>query len=169
MSLWEQVFSFNGRMRRSDWWIKGLLAGLAFGLVWLPFKLIVGQAFPSLGGYGLSIVAVLGFLLMAPFLWVQTALCVKRGHDLNIPAWPIITYQVVGVGMSYAPYDLLLPPDSVLFTEPAILTMGAVNIAISLIFLVLLGFIPGTRGPNRFGPSTTATDKPAFITPGGVD
>lgn len=170
MTLRDKLFSFEGRIRRTDWWLTGLMAGLVALVVWISFRLILtSSAGPLRGEGGFYVYLALEFLILLPFLWVQTALNVKRGHDLNIPAWPFIAFQIFAVGSGYVPFDRLLSPTGVVTPDQASLASNVLYWVGCLVELVVLGFLPGTRGPNRFGPSSTPADKPAFIAPGGVE
>lgn len=169
MRLRDELFGFKGRIRRTEWWVRGILVGLVAAVFYVPFSLALGaEGGPFDSETGHYAYLVIGFLLMAPFLWIQTAISVQRGHDVNIPAWPIVAFQIFSVGSGCIPYALLFPAGGPLTAVTAAFAINGVYWAGSLIGLVILGFIPGTRGPNRFGPSATATDKPAFIEPGGV-
>lgn len=47
----------------------------------------------------------------------------------------------------------------------------AVNVAslgVNLYLGVVLGFLDGAPGPNRFGPSPKAVERPVFAEPGGM-
>lgn len=170
MTLRDQLFGFEGRIRRTEWWVRSLLVGLVAAVVYLPFRLILGAPDgPFRGETGFYAYLAIEFLITFPLLWIQMALSVQRGHDLNIPAWPIIAFQIFAVGSGYVPFDRLFPADGPVTPVTAAFAINGVYWAGSLIGLVILGFLPGTRGPNRFGPSSTSEDRPAFIAPDGVE
>lgn len=170
MSLRDQLFGFEGRIRRTEWWVRSLLVGLVAAVVFLPFRLFLGaEGGPFDSETGFYAYLAIDFLLAAPFFWIQTALCVQRGHDLNIPAWPFIVFQILAAGSGYIPLDSLFPAGGPVTPATAAFAINSVYGIGSLIGLVVLGFLPGTHGPNRFGPSTVVEDKSVFTTPGGVE
>ena len=73
------LFSFDGRIGRSDYWLKGLLlAGLGGVVIYLPLFALL-----SVGG-ALTGVAFLGLLVyLAVAYWIILAVTAKRWHDLG--------------------------------------------------------------------------------------
>lgn len=160
------LFGFDGRIRRSEWWMTGLAVGLLGLMVLAAYRFgTAGDRWPVPGEQGFFLKTAIEFIVMAPFLWVQTALNVKRGHDLNIPAWPLLAFQVFAVGSTYVPLFLPLGPsgDRIIF---------GIDIAYWVGFgieVIVLGFIRGTVGTNRYGASTFDINTPVFSEPGGVE
>ena len=171
--------SFEGRIRRRDFWL-GLLAlivlnaALAF-LVVPPLMLALGATV----GYWLSVLLVYGVSL-----FVYAALATKRLHDRGKPAVPwvpiflgvplvVTVAQLLGIG-----FELLAVPagetGGALNARPIPDSGGMVEIArpegvlgllltgaaivVSLWALVELGFRRGTDGPNRYGPDPLRSD-----------
>ena len=107
MSIGQVLFSFQGRIGRSDYWLKGWLPllGLAVCLAVLV-GLMVSIEGPAIY-IGVPLLAA-GFVLMA---WAEIALFVKRLHDMNhsgwwwllafIPGVSIVMLVVLGVMVSY--------------------------------------------------------------------
>lgn len=117
------LFSFEGRLRRSTYWVAGILSGIALVL------LIVAAAY--LGGFFLAL------LILPVGWWISLSLAVKRFHDRSMSGWwvlPLVT--VPGLLMN-------LPTTSPLFW---------VGAAVSLVGFVILGFLPGVEGENEYGP-----------------
>ncbi len=74
LQLWHLLFSSNGRVARSSWWIGGLLTGLLF-VVLLVFLETQFSRQSSL-------------ILYPPYLWIVLALSVKRMRDRGrSPFW----------------------------------------------------------------------------------
>jgi uncharacterized membrane protein YhaH (DUF805 family) len=83
----EILFSFQGRMRRSEWWavrIGSVVVGA------LTLAVIVGIATAISGGnedVSLTLIGT-GFLLAFPvFIWVNLAAATKRLHDQDMSGW----------------------------------------------------------------------------------
>ena len=138
-SLTYMLFSFQGRMSRSEYWLRyvvpllllyvGLLVlllviSLVFGVVQ---SLTTASSFEQGGAeFGaLQIVGVVAMILTVfaasiAFLWAGIASAVKRLHDCNRTGWFYLLVFIPGIG--------------------------------SLVMLIWLGFIRGTVGENKFGP-----------------
>lgn len=132
--LIEGLFSLDGRMRRSEYW----LISIGLGVIKLPLGFLATLLGPELA----SVVPALINLL---FFWPSLALMVKRGHDRNRPA-------LYSVG--------LLVTIFVLAMIAGIRPDGAIGMAgfggIVLIFVYIFidyGCLDGTQGPNRYGRS----------------
>lgn len=162
MPLKDLLFGFKGRTRRRDWWIWSIgtsvawtvaftaLGGLLFGGVWARAQLSgAGVA----GGWPMTAFGMAGVL---PLLWVQAALAAKRTHDRNQSALIAVGLTVLSGLVSFAPEVVDLVTGSSLTDSQFNTLLLAVNlgtVAINLYLLVVLGFLDGTRGPNRFGRS----------------
>ncbi|MGB1149083.1 MAG: DUF805 domain-containing protein, partial [Alphaproteobacteria bacterium] len=138
-SITYMLFSFQGRMSRSEYWLRyvvpllllyvGLLVlllviSLVFGVVQsLTTASSFEQAGPEFGA--LQIVGVVAMILTVfaasiAFLWAGIASAVKRLHDCNRTGWFYLLVFIPGIG--------------------------------PLVMLIWLGFIRGTVGENKFGP-----------------
>ena len=101
-------------------------------------------------------IAALGFRLIVQllFLWPITALAVRRSHDRNMSGWWYGASALFGLGLMIAAVALELSGIPEGQTETLILGgLSLAQLAIWLVLLVILGFLPGTRGANRFGPA----------------
>lgn len=127
MTLQEKLFSFRGRVTRLDYWL--------FHLAWfgamavLGVFLIVSGVFVREGNALLPwvVVTIAGLAYLAS-IWPYLAISIKRCHDRNKSGW----WMLLWIGLSLIPY---------------------VGVLAGLWCLVELGFLDGTQGPNRFGPS----------------
>ncbi|AUX40064.1 uncharacterized protein SOCE26_014600 [Sorangium cellulosum] len=123
---WRQIwFSFEGRISRSTFWLKGVLPlyGIlvAFCIVYGILAVVVEQVQSE----ALSTSAtVLGMILLVVglcvFFWIQLAIYVKRWHDRGKSGW----WQLIAL----IPY------------------LG------SLWAFIECGCLAGNPGPNQFGP-----------------
>jgi uncharacterized membrane protein YhaH (DUF805 family) len=146
---WQKLFlSFEGRTRRSHFWI-GWLILLGVGVVanWLP---------------------IIGGLISLALIWPNLAISVKRLHDMGQTGWLIaipwgasIIFFIVGfvmvvmaaVANGMTDYDFDSDPAAVL----ALIGPGVIAFMLSgvipLIFLLWMGLVEGQKGDNRFGPN----------------
>ena len=74
-STFASIFSFKGRIRRTQYWVTNFVLGLLMA----PANLS-GDDMPS----GIAIFTLLIFI---PCIWVSMANCVKRFHDLGKSGW----------------------------------------------------------------------------------
>ncbi len=152
MDAVKNMFSARGRIRRSEWWLMGI--GLAVARAILT---LVATAFVA-GPGGLAdpaqpIASVIAFVFAALFFWPILAVSIKRAHDRNGSGIVVILFTIIDLLMnaltaaeaegfiSLVPYEL---PFGLL---------SLVMIGVGLFLFVTLGFLEGTRGKNRYGPS----------------
>ena len=112
-----------GRTARLHYWLFGLLPLFLIGITsgyFIP---------PTLDGirYQLAI----GFLVF----WPQTAIIVRRLHDLNWMGWWAAVYWLIPVALFFVGTSL----------------PGGAGRDLSLIAAMALGLFAGTVGPNRYG------------------
>jgi len=132
--LIEGLFSLDGRMRRSEYWIISICLGV--------LKLPLGFLANVLGEDGAVIARGLIDLL---FFWPGVALMVKRGHDRNRPA-------LFTVGVLVAIFILAVAAG--FFTAGAADIAASVGLGVMFLYvLVEYGCLDGTQGPNRYGRS----------------
>jgi uncharacterized membrane protein YhaH (DUF805 family) len=179
------LFSFKGRINRAKFWLSlPILIGwtvLIIGIMWLimagglmltrgahghdviKVSLNFGELFTMLGRASHSspssrdIVSLLGNLVgMAILTWICLATSVKRLHDRNKTGWWIVLFYVLPWFyddlVDWLPTQYL--PDWLAHSILAVL--GAILIVLSIWGIVEMGFLRGTRGPNRFGPDPLA-------------
>ena len=128
MSIWRLLFSFEGRIRRSHWW----LARLGVGVALFALLMVLGAVAAALGGGGGSAHSAAGqgsammvgltfFLCLPVIVWIELALAAKRWHDRDKPAVMVLVVLIPFIGGIWT--------------------------------LVECGFMDGTPGPNQYGPS----------------
>jgi uncharacterized membrane protein YhaH (DUF805 family) len=138
MPLSEQLFSFQGRLRRKDYWISSIILWIAIGafsvFVISVLTRSVGNTPAGAQTSATEFLAANVTLLLIFFgvwliaLWPSMAIGVKRCHDRDKSGWWMLLWFV----LSMIPY------------------LGILAWAWQFIEL---GFIDGTQGSNRFGPS----------------
>lgn len=120
-----QLLSFEGRQRRLHFWLVAIVLGVINGVVWnLTFGQAYMMAITTHTPFAFSGAAMVGMLVNLLLLWPSLANSVKRCHDRDKSGW------------------WLLPMYLACFTIVGVLWP-----------LIELGFMDGTPGPNRFGPS----------------
>ena len=127
-SLGHVLFSFHGRISRSEYWLKGVLLGSLIATVLLFIGIGIDVALgnidikntppdPNMRG---PIVAILIYLIWV--IWTGLAMQVKRWHDRDKSGWFVLINLIPIVGAVWS--------------------------------LIELGFLRGTIGPNRYGPDS---------------
>ncbi|MDD6078987.1 MAG: DUF805 domain-containing protein [bacterium] len=81
--MFKAPFSFNGRIRRMEYFLSFLVGGLIFGIA---FFLGVGTALfgaASNSGSGFGVGVLIGFIALIADIWFSLAQYVKRLHDTD--------------------------------------------------------------------------------------
>ena len=155
------LFSFDGRMRRSEYWLISIGLGVVKGVLALFLVFVIGGFSKENNEFARAAIDLL-------FLWPAVALMVKRGHDRNRSlAYSVVAlslFLVLGVGIGVA---------GAMEREDLLAFAGFAAIALALYLLIDYGFMDGTPGRNRYGPSPKypeasgrlVLDDPALPTP----
>ncbi len=142
---WQKLlFSFEGRTRRSHFWI-GWLICLGVGVVagWIP---------------------LIGFFISIALIWPNLAITVKRLHDLGMSGWiaavPFVANIIgfvmifVSVGASVFMNATALenedPAAILALVGPAIGILGLLFL-VNFGFLLWVGLVDGKPGSNKYG------------------
>ena len=144
---WQKLlFSFEGRTRRSHFWI-GWLICLGAGVVagWIP---------------------LIGFALSIALIWPNLAISVKRLHDMGHAGWLVVIPWAVGIVGTIAAASMMGisafsnaaaleegDPAAILGLLGPALGLVAVVGLVCLGFLLWIGLSDGQRGDNRYGPN----------------
>lgn len=168
MPLKDMLFSFHGRIRRRDWWlcsialvlVQMLATRLTDTVLFGPTADLQAGAYiawffaePPVSGAHWS-----GLALGVVFLWPALALTLKRARDRNRRGRELVAIQLAGMtgyllpNAAFESARRAMDAAEWLAAVPVIAWVAVVLIA-SLYQLVRLGFLEGTRGPNRFGQS----------------
>ena len=160
MGALDLFFGFSGRINRAKFWltlvvwlliwIVAIAAFVVGGLAILGSNLSNGSL-PSpedpaaflrlIRDYGILSLVIFAFIIVS---WASAfAIGVKRLHDRDRSGWWIVLFY-------FGPTVLAVAQSS---TEGALasLVLGLGALAISVWWLVELGFLRGTSGSNRFG------------------
>ena len=130
MSLLAVMFTFQGRIDRRTFWLKGFLPIIVVWALFLGALFFVGvRCIWGCYDDGLSdMVLILAIGLFFFMLWISLAVCCKRLHDLGQSGWwsllmvliipsllgILLTFLILGMikgQASYNRHDLLLNPN----------------------------------------------------------
>jgi uncharacterized membrane protein YhaH (DUF805 family) len=125
------LFSFDGRIRRSTYWLYAIGSGLAYGVVAGIILACAGMLSHGQGGPIMMIGTLLYFVILVVAVWTGLALQIKRWHDRD-KSW-------VWIFIAFIPL------------------VGAIW------SLIECGFLDGTPGPNKYGPSPKGLTGPAPV------
>jgi len=159
-SFWPFYFSLNGRISRSQYWLRFVVPYLV-----IYFALQIVGAIAGSGSnlnIAISITIMIFSLVM---LWPSLAILVKRIHDRNKSGWwclflyiPTFVFTIllmVWLGaailaIAAGDADTALPTLGALGI--LVIILGVATLGIDLWFFVEFGCLRGTIGSNRFGP-----------------
>lgn len=170
MNLVWLLFSFNGRINRVQFWLGGVIGGIAGALLMVLLALVT---LPS-GGFaktpdGLSqFITTVTFAFGAPLAmmsWIGAALQTKRLHDRGrSKLWmmaPMLPALMVAFSLASSAAEIFhaVRTGSATDVEPlvasAIASAGtwlAVLSLVQLFIVVDLGCMSSKPGPNKYGP-----------------
>jgi uncharacterized membrane protein YhaH (DUF805 family) len=145
-------FSPYGRISPKDFWLKYVLVYLGLGIAAVLADMFL---FPGAivvqpdTGPAEAVVNVVMF-------WPQIALTTKRFHDRGMSGWWQVAFNIVLAAGGVFAYSAALQVDSDLGSvDPSLwmplLVGGGIALAAALVELVILGFLPGTSGRNKYG------------------
>jgi len=140
------LFSFEGRLRRSHFWI-GWLICLGIGVVagWIP---------------------LIGFIISLGLIWPNLAITVKRLHDMGLTGWlaaiPFVA-NIVGVVMMFVSVGASVfmnaaaleneDPAAIMALIGPMFGIIGILVLVNLGFLLWIGLTEGKPGPNKYGPN----------------
>jgi uncharacterized membrane protein YhaH (DUF805 family) len=137
------LFGYQGRFSRLDFWL-GMLATVAAA----SFLAGLLEEVTRTGGPARIVARI---VVIGVPLWIHSAATIKRLHDRDISGWWYPLYLLGAPGL------LML---ALYFNVRQQLDIASILYVLSPIgFLwvfTALGFIRGTRGPNRYGSDPTA-------------
>ncbi len=134
-------FDYSGRSRRREYWTYALFAFVLINIVSFIETKLGWRGPEATGDREGTLPGTIVFVTLAvPGL----AVAVRRLHDsgrsawwLALPAAPILFWIVALIGR---------------FNSPGLFQPVLVAIVASPLVLIVFLLLPGTRGPNRFGP-----------------
>lgn len=164
LTLKQKLFSFDGRMRRHDYWMTTIGLNIVVSIVTELLALKIFGPEYSLFGIGFDgrenrlfhlPALTVQMIPDAATLWPALAMAAKRAHDRDRSARTVMALTcavfVISYGQSILVAGGALDPNMALFASLP-------SLAISLYLFVVVGCLDGTPGFNRFGPSPKAPD-----------
>ncbi|MEO8669043.1 MAG: DUF805 domain-containing protein [Bauldia sp.] len=170
MEFFAAMIGFDGRINRKPYWIASIV------LMVVVIALLALVTWLAVATMDIALVNVLATIVLIAVLYPSSALMVKRFHDRDrsgkLVLLLIVPTVVLGVtnllGITGKPVPLPNPEEFDLEAgyfrlwgqtlayqareQPIDLAFNVWLIIIGLWFAVELGFLRGTRGPNRHGP-----------------
>src|SRR5262249_3691880 len=129
----KMFFSFRGRLSRKGWW--------------LGQSVIIPAAIAAHYVFGLDLAP----WILLPWL-LELAVITKRLNDRGHRTWVIKAVLYATAGIFVLLFREHLDP-----SNPGWIELGLFIAAIAGLFVIIdNGFLPGTRGPNRYGPDPVA-------------
>ena len=104
--MFKAPFSFDGRIRRIEYFLSGLVCGV---VVWIAMLLGVGTFLLGAGSgsaAGSAFGLLNGVVAIIAAIWFSLAQGIKRLHDLDKSGWLILICYIPFVGWIFALYML---------------------------------------------------------------
>ena len=147
------LFSFHGRANRVQFWLACVGLSLLQVLVIMGGMALVPVVRGILAGHQIAVAGgTFALLVQLAFLWPISATAVRRSHDRNLSGWWYGVWQLTLTAVALLVLTLMAldvperePMEGML--KVADLLHGLTALAL----LVLLGFLPGTPGANKYG------------------
>ncbi len=152
-SITKLLFSFEGRISRTQWWkgiflsfILYLILLIVFALITSPYTMSLSVDAKSTFSSYLTIL-----IMLIVFLWPVLCITNKRLHDLNMSGWlNLIVLFYLGAGavffLSIGSYPLPSFYDSNIFQ-----IIFVISGFLSLCLIFMIPFARGTKGENKYG------------------
>jgi uncharacterized membrane protein YhaH (DUF805 family) len=156
MNFLQVLFGFHGRINRAKYWLAALFWIVVDIVVFGVIAGMVAKDILALGpqvsaedivrvilSFGLGIILFIT-VVVVPMIVSSFAVGIKRLHDRDQSGWWILLFYF-GPAVASA-----LGQNS--GSGASSLVLSLVSLGISIWAIVVLGFLRGTRGPNRYGP-----------------
>jgi uncharacterized membrane protein YhaH (DUF805 family) len=104
--MFKAPFSFDGRIRRIEYFLSGLVCGV---VVWIAMLLGVGTFLLGAGSgsaAGSAFGLLIGVVAIIAAIWFSLAQGIKRLHDLDKSGWLILICYIPFIGWIFALYML---------------------------------------------------------------
>lgn len=148
-------FNAKGRISRKEYWLKGVLLLLA---IVIGVVVVIGAISAGIGAIaGQSaagiVAAVLGIPAYIGLIWAGVCVSSKRFHDRNMSGWWVLYFMLAAIAIAIVQNAVLygLGAENPV-TMIIVLVCTLASLAVSITQLVILGFLPGNKGPNQYGP-----------------
>jgi uncharacterized membrane protein YhaH (DUF805 family) len=146
MDLGYLYTSFNGRINRQPYWLGTLIIVIPVIVIVFVIAASMGESVTAPSFRARLISLVIELVLLYP----ASALIVKRLHDRNRPGG--IAAIFLAPSLIKAVTDLAGVTGNPLAPNILDLLLGLISFGIGIWALVEIGCLPGTAGPNQYGP-----------------
>lgn len=136
--LW---FSFRGRISRKSYWLNCVI--LIATLIGVMTAVVYASGESYNGGMWSQRLKLLYTIATLPFYWPTLALFMKRLHDFE-QGWEIFSIVMLTTAAQIA-LDISGAESAAMWVA-----------LLLLVFVTAAGVVPGTRGPNKYGPDPIA-------------
>lgn len=149
-------FSFQGRARRSEWWLTNIGFGLLAAMALAAANLLFSGDWRgwSSGGQVAPVTLALELILTVLLTWVQLAVSYRRAHDLGDSGMPlallvgVVTCINIAVAIAGDDWLAAIGGSGAGFFLVGVWIVGAL---VSLYFFIRLAFFPGQPTANAYG------------------
>jgi uncharacterized membrane protein YhaH (DUF805 family) len=136
-------FAFRGRINRKTFWIAYLTRMAIMLLIFFIENVIIRYIYPNVSSAAAVVLDVL-ILALQIMIWVVIAslpfIFIRRLHDMNLSGWWLLGF--------YAVLGLLT---AVAIAANSVILISQFDSSIIFGSLLFCGFVPGSRGENKFG------------------
>ncbi len=146
MELSNLFTSLDGRIGRANFWIGAVVISVVGALIWWIIRALLDETIGA---------RILLFVLMLALLYPAYAVSAKRFQDRDKPAMYALILSAVA--LLYAllfVFGLVGSRESWAALDGVFLV---VFLAIGVWYLIELGILKGTAGPNQYGPDPLVT------------
>ena len=154
MRLLRDLFSFDGRITRQQFWLGHAAIFAISMLIAVVGGIVLGVAGVVFDKPEIAMVGplIIGGIVSVGALIAETSLAVRRMHDRDGSAiWVMLLVGAVVI------LNVTIAAQRMLFGEPVVdpLTVGLTSFSLIMggWMIYELGFLSGTRGRNRYGES----------------
>lgn len=155
----EGLFGFEGRMRRSEFWLMSIGVGVIKFVLALVLTSVMGLMMDELRGVYVRLAIDL------LFFWPILAFMVRRGHDRSRSTFYSIAFTVIFTVLGAILTVLTAPlaaagANADMDLQVAFVVVWILYVSALIYWFVDYGCLDGTKGRNRFGGSPKGAKGP---------
>jgi len=157
-AIFNFLFNPNGRVSRSDFWLKFWLPSVAAAIVALIIDFAIDPSLlePSTSENPFGNQGIVSNLVSLFYLFpAYVAVPVKRLHDRGMSGWWQLLFAVlmiIGLGMLIGGGLMASGGNEGGVMIGLVLVGLLLVLAVGITQLILFGFLPGQKMPNQYGP-----------------